>query len=198
MPRTIEVQLYKFDELSDKAKETARQWWRDLESADFGGHGELWEPAQTAAQILGITFDDRAVPLHGGGTRIEPKIWYSGFWSQGDGASWEGRYEYAKGCAKKIRAEFGDDPKLYAIADELTAIQKANGYRLTARVKTSGQEVHDGAMDIEVFKGDDEIFTGWENRTGRRLEGTDTEVRDRYGALPAGFTRDWKPSTTTA
>ena len=30
MPTTITVTAYSFDELSDKAKDKARQWWRDL------------------------------------------------------------------------------------------------------------------------------------------------------------------------
>ena len=52
---TKTINLFTFDELSDKAKEHAREWWRECEAQDFGGHGELNEPIETAAKLLGIS-----------------------------------------------------------------------------------------------------------------------------------------------
>jgi hypothetical protein len=148
--KTITVKLYQFDELSDKAKEKARDWYRELEAQDFGSHGEIWEPAEAAAKLLGITFRTNEVKLMGGGTRSEPDIRYSGFWSQGDGASFVGSYAYRKGCGKAVRSEFGKDEKLWRIADGLTALQKKHGYRIEADVTQGGSYVHKYTMDINI------------------------------------------------
>lgn len=131
---TKTVNLYTFDELSDSAKEKARQWWRDCEAQEFGHFGELNEPIETAAKILGIALNTHAVGLHGGGTRHEPCIWWT-LHVQGAGASFDGTYSYAKGSQKAIRAEFGTDTVLHGIADDLAKIQKQYGYRITAQVK---------------------------------------------------------------
>lgn len=148
--RTIEVKLYQFEELSDAAKEKAREWWKEGAAQDFGGHGEIWEAAETAAAILGIEFGTQTVKLYGGGTRIEPDIRYSGFWSQGDGASFVGSYSYKKGCAKAVRAEFGTDEKLWRIANGLTALQKRHGYKLECKITQDGRYYHQYTMDIEI------------------------------------------------
>lgn len=149
--RKIEVILYQFDELSEKAKEKAREWYREGEAQDFGAHGEIFEPAETAAKILGITFRQDVVKLQGGGTRTEPDIRWSGFSSQGDGASFVGSYEYAKGSSKAIRAEFGTDEKLWAIADGLTELQKKHGYKLQATIEQSGHYVHKYSMSVDLY-----------------------------------------------
>lgn len=57
MTRTVEVTLYQFAELSDKAKERARQWWRDCENETFGHEFPNFahETFETAAKLLGIS-----------------------------------------------------------------------------------------------------------------------------------------------
>ena len=147
--REVIVKHYQFEELDDKAKETAREWFREGESEMFGAHGEINEPLETAAKLLGIEFDGVPVKLMGGGMRTEPDIRWSGFGCQGDGASFVGCYGHAKGAAKRIRAEFPTDTVLHGIADELAGIQKRNGYRVSARVRQ---------MTVEVFKGDKEAY----------------------------------------
>lgn len=183
--RTIKVKLYTFDELSDKAKETAREWFRECESQFFGSHGEIWEPAETAAKLLGITFADRSVSLYGGGTRIEPDIRYSGFSSQGDGASFVGSYAYHKGSSKAVRAEFGGDStstlELYRIADELTELQKKLRYRLTADITQDGRYVHEQTMSLEV--------TGPEHLSDSKSETFASEVETELLELMRAFAR---------
>lgn len=148
--REITSKVYQFDELSDRAKERARDWWRECESQDFGGFGELSEPYETAAKLLGIEFATRAVKLMGGGTRYEPRVYWSGFSSQGDGASFEGSYSYRKGCRRLVRKEFPTDKQLHQIADTLTQVQRKHGYRLTASISQSGNYVHEYTMSVSV------------------------------------------------
>lgn len=152
--RTVTKSVYQFDELSDAAKETAREWFRTASADD-----EFWEAtyadADSIAKLMGIEIDQKPVQTMGGTTRYEPAIFFTGFSSQGDGACFEGRYSYAKGGAAKVRAHAPVDEKLHAIADGLQAVQKAHGYKLYAKVKQSGHYSHSGCTDIEVMKGDD-------------------------------------------
>lgn len=147
--KTKTVNLYQFDELSDTAKEKARQWWRECESQEFGSFGELTESAETAAKLLGIEFGRHDIPLHGGGQRREPKVWWQ-LHVQGSGASFEGDYGYARGSAQNIRKEFPTDTTLHAIADGLQRIQKRYAYKIEARIQTNSREVHKYAMSVDA------------------------------------------------
>ncbi len=146
--KTKTINLYQFDELSDKAKEKARDWWRNLESQNFGSGGDLNEPFETAAKLLGIEFKRHEVGLMGGGKRSEPNIWWQ-LHVQGSGASFEGTYSYAKGSAKAVRAEFGTDTVLWAIADSLTEFQKRHGYRVNATIEADSR-YH--SLLVEAYK----------------------------------------------
>lgn len=149
---TKTINLYTFDELAEDAKERARQWWRDCEAQEFGRHGELNEPIETAARILGITLKTHDAPLMSGKTRQEPGVWWT-LHVQGAGASFDGTYSYAKGSSKAIRAEFGTDAALHAIADGLTEIQKKHGYQLTARIHSNSNYGH--SLDVEIDRAND-------------------------------------------
>jgi hypothetical protein len=153
MPEQRTITVYKFDELSDKAKDKAREWYRECESQDFGAHGELYEPAETAAKLLGIEFATHNIPLMSGKTRSEPKIYWE-LHVQGSGASFEGSYRYNLDCKRKVRSEFPTDTKLHAIADGLVEIQKKHGFTLTAKITQSGRGVHEYTMDAEVYEDD--------------------------------------------
>ena len=89
MPEIICTTVYQFPELSDAAKEKARSWYREL-----GPHDDWWdavyEDFERVCEILSIRLKTTPVRLMGGGTRAKPCIWFSGFWSQGDGACFEG------------------------------------------------------------------------------------------------------------
>ena len=149
--KTIEVNLYEFDELSDAAKEKARDWWRQCEAETFGHHGELFDDTERIAEILGITFERHNVPLMGGSKRSEPNIRWQ-LHVQGSGASFSGRYAYGKDSVKQIMQYAPNDRELHRIARELQQIQRHYSHKLTARITTDGREVHKYAMDLEAFK----------------------------------------------
>ena len=155
MPHTqvTTKEVFKFDELSDSAKEKARDWWRSCERQDCDDLIDR-DDIETIANILGIEFDCRPVKLMGGGTRYESKIWYSGFSSQGDGACFEGTYSYAKGSAKKIREHAPLDIRLHSIADQLQTLQRKHFYKIGARCTHSGHYYHSGCMHVEVWLND--------------------------------------------
>ena len=149
MPQVIEIKVYTIDELSDAAKENARIWYRDQ-----GLHDEwydfVYEDFGTICGILGVTLATTAVRLYGGGTRDKPQVWFTGFWNQGDGASFAGRYSHAKGAAEAIRAHAPKDEELHRIADALKEVQRHNFYQLSADIRQSGRYCHEYTMAIEV------------------------------------------------
>jgi hypothetical protein len=154
MSRTITKTVYQFEELSDSAKERAREWWRGCENQDFDTDF-VFEDAVTCGKILGIDIATHPVKLMNGSTRRDPTIFYSGFSSQGDGACFEGTYAYAKGSAKAIRKHVGTrDHVLWTIADSLQAIQRRYFYRVEARMKHSGHYSHSGCMSVDVSLAD--------------------------------------------
>ena len=149
MPRIIETTVYTIDELSDEAKESARCWYRQA-----GIHDEwydfVYEDFETICRILGVTLATTPVRLYGGGTRDKPQIFWAGFASQGDGASFAGRYSYARGGATAIRAHAPRDTELHRIADELRAVQRKNFWQIHASVQQRGRYCHEYTMAIEV------------------------------------------------
>lgn len=154
--RQVTTSVYQFDELSDTAKERARAWWRDnLETHDYAD--SVIEDAVRMGEILGITIDTHAVKLIGGSTRQDPSVWWSGFSSQGDGASFDGRYAYHKGSVAAIAKEAPmsdgkggqQNADLNQIAADLYAIQRSHFYQVNARIKADSlghygdEEAHD-------------------------------------------------------
>ena len=57
---------------------------------------------------------------------------------------------YAKGSAKAMRAEFGTDQTLKAIADGLADVQKRYGYQLVATIKSDTQGHFSWKLDLET------------------------------------------------
>lgn len=142
--RTIETKLYTFDELSDRAKEKARDWFRSCRDAsDFEC---VIADAVRMGEILGFTFRTHPVKLMNGATRHDPCLWWSVGYFQSDGAWIEASYAYAKGAHRRIREEAPEDTVLHALADRLYALQKAYGYQLTATVKDDDHR----AMQLDV------------------------------------------------
>jgi hypothetical protein len=149
MPEIIETTVYRLDELSDAAKDKARAWYREG-GFDYDWYEAIYEDFQRIAEILGIRFKTRIVRLVGGATRQEPRIAFTGFWSQGDGASFECYYSYRKNASAEIRSYAPRDIKLHEIADALLAIQRRNFYQLRAEASHRGHYYHEYCMSISV------------------------------------------------
>ena len=129
---TVEYDGYTFEELDELAKSRVRSWysegmydWDEFVKEDF----------TEIADILGV---------------IVKNIYYSGFWSQGDGAMFEGTYYYAKGSAKKIREYAPQDAALHEIADTLVNLQRPYFYGISASVKHYGRYYHETSNIIEI------------------------------------------------
>ena len=156
MPCIIERTVYKFDEPSDKAKERARDAYRDHD-LHYDWWDAVYEQAVEAAEVLGITIDTKPVTLRNGNVRLDPRIYFSGFCSQGDGASFEGRYSPRPGseAVDEIANEFVTDSELHRIAEQLALLQVStrlkHGRLLKATIKLGGSGYcHSHMMDVDV------------------------------------------------
>ena len=102
--KTLTYNAFTFDELSDGAKEKAREWYRE----------DL--PFDTE-----FTQDDAKTQFGFCGFDIT-RIYYTGFWSQGDGACFEGTWRARDVKAAELKANCPLDEELHRIADECARI----------------------------------------------------------------------------
>ncbi|AGT11595.1 hypothetical protein [Paracoccus aminophilus] len=151
MPSIIEITVYRYDELPEAAKDNARGWYREG-AFDHDWYDAVYEDFQRITEILGIRLRTRTSRLMGGGISESPCIWFTGFWSQGDGAAWEGSYSFSKGASTAIRSYAPSDYELHRIADGLFEIQRRNFYQLQADVRHRGSYYHAFTMDIAVTR----------------------------------------------
>ncbi len=149
MPEIVETTIYRLDELSDAARENAREWYRRGAPGD-GWYEFVYKDFERVCAILGVNLKTVPIRLYGGGTRRKSCIWFSGFWSQGDGACFEGRYSYAKAAPREIRDHAPRDQELHRIADALQAVQRRNFYQLRADIVHRDRYYHEYCMAISV------------------------------------------------
>ena len=149
MPRIVETAVYGIEELPETAKESARAWYRETGLHD-DWYDFVFEDFETICRIVGVTLGTSPVRLMGGGTQDKPHIFFRGFWSQGDGASFGGHYSHPRGAVRGIRAHAPQDRELHRIADALQAVQRKNFYQLTASIRQRGNYCHEYTMAIAV------------------------------------------------
>jgi hypothetical protein len=149
MPELVSTTVYRLNELSASAKDAARNWYRQVAPGD-DWHEFVYDDFTRICDLIGVDLGSYPVRLYGGGSRQAPRIWFSGFASQGDGACFEGRYRYARSSSKMIRAHAPRDAELHRIADTLATVQRSNFYQLEARVEHRGRYYHEYSMTIDV------------------------------------------------
>lgn len=186
MPRVIETTVYEFHELSNAAKEAARAWFREG-MGDWEWWDSIYDDFEEICRILGIELRTRPVRLMGGGTRQKPCIWFSGFSSQGNGASFEGTYTYANCAGKRIRDYAPNDAELHRIADRLAEIQRRNFFQLRANIRHRGRYYHAYCMEVSVERDSH----NWQSMTDD-AEGAVTDcLRDLAHWLYRQLEREW-------
>ncbi|MGN6424256.1 MAG: antitoxin of toxin-antitoxin stability system [Asticcacaulis sp.] len=149
MPEQCAITVYRFEELTDEAKGRAREWYRDG-ALDYPWYEFVYDDFEIICDQLGIALGTSSVRLMGGGARQKPRIYFRGFWSQGDGACFEGDYRYRTGASKAIRAHAPSDSDLHRIADRLGEVQRRNFYQLAAHARHRGHYYHEYCMIVDV------------------------------------------------
>ncbi len=144
MPETRSITVYPLAELTGTARETALNTLAQWNTDD-----NWWEFIEDDTRRLGALFGLTVAELQ-----------FSGFSSQGDGASITGSYRYVKGGLTAIQKEAPTDETLHAIVSDLTRIQRLRGYRLTAEiVRTSHHYSHENTVTATAYdsRGDEHV-----------------------------------------
>lgn len=164
----------RFDELSDVQKKSARQEW--VESNRDYPYDEWWvyDDFLRVAELLGIEIGRRNDSVR------SRAIYFSGFWSQGDGACFEGSYKCAPNAVKDITEYAPADKTLVDLAGRLAALQVksklVHNDQLVAQITTSGRYSHSGTMNVEV--GTDHPFEGADDEEVKELTACMREFAD--------------------
>lgn len=145
--RTEQVSIYKFEELSDSAKEKAREWYRNG-ALDYEWWDSVYKDAERVFKILGIDATRNGK---------SPAIYWSGFHSQGDGACFEGSYRYQAGSVRAMYRHAPKDEELNRIALELMLVQRRNGYSITADMSHRGNYQHDHSVSFDMSNHHDNL-----------------------------------------
>lgn len=149
MPRIKETTVYSFDELSDNAKKEAREWFRqDYPSSDWWDL--VFDDASNIASAFGLTIAGTKETTRYGRPYNSPDIRFSGFWSQGDGASYVGTYEFKADALEAVKAIAPTDEKLHDIIVALMAAQADASNRINYNVTQSGNYEHSNTMQFEL------------------------------------------------
>ncbi len=126
--RIIETKVYKYEELSDDAKAKARDWFRNASAGDTFFAEHVTDEFHETLKAFGFDVDEKR------------GLSWSGFWSQGDGAAFTGKWyasQFAPGklladrpiewadnhAAKRVTSK--ENVELHRIAAELRECKKA-------------------------------------------------------------------------
>jgi hypothetical protein len=139
------------------------------EHRDFNVNHEWWDSTyddfERICEILGIELGTYPVKLMNCNTRHDPDVRFSGFCSQGDGASWAGKYRAQSGFSPveptydlapaKIR-EYCNDEELHHIADELCMLARIYGPVYAKVSHNSSNYCHSQTMELDWWEYYDE------------------------------------------
>lgn len=112
----------------------------------FEWYESTFDDAKEIAKLLGWQIDD---------------IYFSGFWSQGDGACFTGTLGYKRGCTKALREYAPLDTELHAIADAWQAAQRTQFYSISGSVTHTGRYSHEYSVSFDWEDSRHEY--GWTN-----------------------------------
>jgi hypothetical protein len=138
--KTITVTGYEYDELDEKAKDKARDWWREASTDDSYWSESVIDDAKEVGKLMGFDIEH---------------IYWSGFASQGDGACIIGSWHASNVKLRELKRYASVDEKLHAIVDGLAAMAKDYpNASFTTRHKD--RYVHEYSVDFDFSIADDE------------------------------------------
>lgn len=209
------IKLYQFDELSDRAKEKAREWYRRVSADDTFWHEHVPRShtvIDDAADVLkkcGFDTYRRRAKLMNSTSKLMPAIYFTGFWSQGDGACFEASWspesimDHAAFCSE-YPATWTDADGVVHRSESNEALQAihAESVRLAALNPTrmvSWHCVHSGRYCHEhsvSFHYDDERGDGddgdTENMPADIQEEHEENARDAMRWIYRQLEREWE------
>ena len=158
MPHTQHKEVWFFDELSDQAKDKAREWYRNGQ-LNYDWWDVVYDNVETAAPYLGIEIDKKPVKLMSGKTRYDPAIYFSGFASQGDGACFLGIWR-AKTMKTTIElsAEYPTNKELQRIHAQLWGVKQEFPNAVCTSSHSSNNYSHKRSTALEAILDEDRDY----------------------------------------
>ena len=128
------IKIYQFDELEGSAKDKAREWYRQGNCDDSFWSECTIDDAKEIGKYMGMDVD---------------KVYFSGFWSQGDGACFEGTWRASDVKVDKLKEYAPQDKELHRIVNGLAELAKEypDGY---FKVKHRGHYSHSRCTSFDV------------------------------------------------
>lgn len=141
--RTETMEIYKFEELDKNIQQKVIEKNYDINVNYYDWWDSTQEDFYRILDILGY---------------YDIKSYFSGFHSQGDGASFQANWNYNKNMMKLIKEYAPLDYELQDIAKILTDLSRRNFYKLSAKIIQTGYYCHEFTMYVDYV----EKFNGTE------------------------------------
>jgi len=124
----------KYQDLPEERKEQERQKYREHD-LNYDWWDGVYEDAKEIGKQFGLDIED---------------IFFSGFWSQGDGACFTGRLKF-KACDERELPE--EVRGIYRTLHQIDSLLRIldNDCGLYVRITTSGRYSHEGTMQFESY-----------------------------------------------
>ena len=138
MPRIHETILYSFDELSTEAKKRAITSFQEDDSyLYYNWYQDTINDFKTILELIGY---------------YNIEFYFSGFWSQGDGACFSARFSREKRCLQKVKSYCPKEEKILNIIEK---IQSEIPLHEEYEIKHSGHYYHEYCTNV-YYLGDNE------------------------------------------
>lgn len=135
---TKTINLYEFNELSESAKENAREWYRQGNREDAFWADCIEDEARQQANYMGFDVE---------------KILWSGFWCQGDGACFIGRWNANDLTIDKVADGWGESDstaEIKEIAQRFTDFAKQFP-ELQVKISHNNRYCHERSVDYDFY-----------------------------------------------
>jgi len=150
MSKVIEVEVFKYGELSEQSQQKAREWY--IEGMDYEWWDSVYEMAIEDGKEKGFYID---------------KIYFSGFHSQGDGASWIGQVDVRQWLEENLPDSIGLSAWCQLIQEGVVSMHVKVEANNTHYCHESTMQFGEVLDDTDVFEDDytmqkESIFKGME------------------------------------
>jgi hypothetical protein len=150
MSKTVEVEVFKYAELEPHAQQKVKEWY--IEGMDYEWWEGVYEMAITDGYEKGFCID---------------KIYFSGFCSQGDGASWIGQVDIRQWLEENLPDSIGLSAWCQLIQEGVISMHLKVEANNTHYCHESTMQFGEVVDDTDVFEDDytmqkESIFKGME------------------------------------
>jgi len=169
----VTINAYKFDELTEKAKERAMEWINEGTFSDSFWSESVTDDAKTIGAIFGLDID-------------------SIYWDQYLFVTIDAHYSYAKGWKKKLK-EYAPEPCVMEIGQALQHLQKCHKWGYSANIsQTRSISLYVESNFPEADKDFSDIVKSFCQWIGHNLQKEMDYLESEDYAKDTAETNDWR------